>query len=178
MKYTSVLAEGRDGRLRMKTPGGRTAVVCRVGEAGRRLKRTRRQVYRYIREGVLVPRGKMLGEWLLDVAEVERLACSPLAVWPIPARLQPFFPEYDVSKLNAGRDKTLVISRLLESGARGELRWLSRRYPQAEIALVVEKDGLRLLSSRALRFWSLYFNVRPRPSWRSAGNPWLSRNQG
>jgi hypothetical protein len=140
------------------------------------LRRSRRQVYRYLRSGELRAAGKLLGEWLLERGDVVRLARSPLAVQPVPSRLQPLFPEYDTSSLNAGRDRALALSRVLELGGLGEARWAFRRYSRKEIAAFLRADGARMLSPRALRLWSLYLGVRPRtvPSWRRA-SPWSDR---
>lgn len=176
MKFETLLAREPRGGLWLKTSGaGRARRVCTVSEACRRLSRTRRQVYRYIAEKTLEPCGKLLGEWLLDLDSVTRLAQSPSAAQPLPARLQAFFPEYDVARLNAGRDRVTVLSRLLESGSRGDVRWLLKRYRLEDIRRFLREDGARLLSPRSLRLWSLYFRVRPRPlpDSRRRANPWL-----
>ena len=147
--------------------------VCTVKEACAVLKRTRRQVYRQINNGTIESAGKMLDEWLLDLESVQRLAHHPLSPQPIPKRLQSLLPEYDISKLNAGKDKIILISRILENGNKEDLRWLMRRYLSVELTAFLQDDGARLLSPRALRLWSLYFQVKihPMPSWRSP-NPW------
>ena len=153
--------------------GGRTTRVCTVLRAARILKRTRRQVYRYIETGVLKPEAKLLGEWLLDTAEVQKAAERPLSVQPLPKKLQALFPEYDISKLNAGRDKTLVLARALENGGPDDIKWAFRRYSRKELAGFIESDGARLLGPRSLRLWSLVLEARPKPApeWRNAG-PW------
>lgn len=147
--------------------------VVTVAAACRRLRRTRRQVYRLLKAGRFGPPVKMLGEWLLDQAAVEDLARAPLTAQPLPGRLKPLFPEYEPKALNAGKDAVLVISRVLEGGGREDLRWLLKRYPSREIRRVVEAEGSRLLSARSRRLWSLVFRVAPRPlaSWRRA-DPW------
>ncbi|MFH1726168.1 MAG: helix-turn-helix domain-containing protein [Elusimicrobiota bacterium] len=164
-----------DGRMSLKVRGGgRARPVCTVKEACSLLKRTRRQVYRHIENGILPSMGKVLGEWLLDRTAVERLGRDPLFAQPVPARLQPLFPEYRVGDLNAGRDRVMILARVLEGGGRSDMKWLLRRYGRKDIARFLEEDGSRLLSARALRLWALFFRVRPRPvpSWRRAANPW------
>ncbi|HAH32535.1 MAG TPA: hypothetical protein DCL44_09515 [Elusimicrobia bacterium] len=164
------LARKSDGSLFLEA-GGRTREVRTVAQAARILGRTRRQIYRYIETGLLKPEAKLLGEWLLDAAEVAHTAHSPLAVQPLPKKLRFLFPEYDISKLNAGRDKTLVISRVLENGGLDEIKWVFKRYRRDELSDFIKEDGTRLLGSRSLRLWSLVLDAKPKPvpAWRNAG---------
>ena len=164
------LTRKSDGGLFLET-GGRTREVLTVAQAARLLGRTRRQVYRYIETGLLKPEAKLLGEWLLDAAEVEKAALRPPAVQPLPKRLGSLFPEYDLSKLNAGRDKTLVLSRVLENGGLDEIKWAFKRYSRGELSGFIKEDGARLLGSRSLRLWSLVLGAKPEPvpAWRNDG---------
>ncbi|PIU17967.1 MAG: hypothetical protein COT18_11530 [Elusimicrobia bacterium CG08_land_8_20_14_0_20_59_10] len=170
MKTKLTLMQKTDGSLFLET-AGRTREVCAVSRAARILGRTRRQIYRYIETGLLKPEAKLLGEWLLDAAGVENAACSPLAVQPLPKKLGPLFPEHDISKLNAGRDKTLVISRVLENGGLAEIKWAFKRYSRGELSAFVVEEGGRLLGARSLRLWSLVLGVKPKPvpAWRNSG---------
>ncbi|HAF95066.1 MAG: hypothetical protein A2X34_08505 [Elusimicrobia bacterium GWC2_51_8] len=170
MKIKLSLIQKSNGELFLEA-GGRTREVLTVAQAALILRRTRRQVYRYIKTGLLKPEAKLLGEWLLDAAKVKQTARSPLAVQPLPKRLGPLFPEYEISQLNAGRDKTLVISRVLENGGQGEIKWIFKRYGRGELSTFIEADGTRLLGSRSLRLWSLVLgaNPKPVPAWRNAG---------
>lgn len=164
------LIQKSDGALFLEA-GGRTREVRTVAQAARTLKRTRRQVYRYIETGLLKPETKLLGEWLLDAAELERAAARPLAVQPLPKKLGHLFPEYDLSRLNAGRDSTLVIARVLENGGRDEIKWVFKRYTRGELSAFIAEDGARLLNPRSLRLWSLVLGAKPRPvpAWRKDG---------
>lgn len=175
MKYTLSLTQDVEGTLWLKKGSGAARQVVTVGETCRRLRRTRRQVYRLMQAGSLGPLEKMMGECLIEEEAVERLARSPLTAQPLPAKLKTLFPEYDLKTLNAGRDKVLVISRVLESGGKEELRWLLKRYPAREIRRTIEEEGSRLLSARSRRLWSLVFNTTPLPlaSWRRS-DPWRS----
>jgi hypothetical protein len=170
MNIKLTLAQKDDGSLILRTKG-RTCKVCTVSETAHILKRTRRQVYRYIVCGALEPEVKILGEWLLDVSDVKKFALVPLSVQPLPKKLKSLFPEYDISKINAGRDRTLIISRVLENGGTDEIKWLFSRYSHSELADFLEKDGARLLNSRSLRLWSLVLGVKPKPplKWRETG---------
>ena len=164
------LTRKSDGTL-LLLAGGRSTRVCTVARAAAALKRTRRQIYRYIETGLLRPEAKMLGEWLLDAAEVEKAALRPRTAQPLPKKLSPLFPEYDISALNAGRDRTLVIARVLESGGREEIDWAFKRYGRAELSSFVREDGARLLGARSLRLWSLVLGAAPGPlpEWRKSG---------
>lgn len=170
MIFEIVLKQKAGGALFLEA-GGRNTEVCTVSEAARLLGRSRRQIYRHIESGLLKPEVKLLGEWLLDAAEVKRTACSPLAVQPLPRKLEPLFPEYGISGLNAGRDKTLIISRVLEQGGAEEIRWLFKRYRRGDLAAFIKEDGARLLSPRSLRLWSLVLGAKPKPvpEWRNSG---------
>ncbi len=147
--------------------------VVTVTTACQRLHRTRRQVYRLMKAGLLGNPEMLLGEWLLDQATVERLAREPLSAQPLPGRLQPLFPEYAPKALNVGKDRMLIIARVLESGGREDLRWLLKRYPGREIQRVIMEEGSRLLSTRSRKLWSLVFEATPLPlaAWRRA-DPW------
>jgi len=164
------LVRKSDGKLFLDAGSGAREALT-VSQAARLLKRTRRQIYRYIEDGVLKPEAKLLGEWLLDAAEVKSAARRPMAAQPLPKKLAPLFPEYDISGMNAGRDKTLVIARVLESGGRDAIQWAFGRYGREELSGFIKEDGSRLLGARSLRLWSLVFGVKPEPvpAWRRSG---------
>src|SRR3989304_3572086 len=119
--------------------------------------------YRLMQAGRLGPIEKLLGEWLLDQAAVERLGRTPLSAQPLPGRLKPLFPEYEPKALNAGKDSVLIISRVLEGGGREDVRWLLKRYSRQVIRRVIEEEGSRLLSPQSRRLGSLVFKATPRP---------------
>ena len=86
---------------------------------------------------------------------------------PVPAKLEHLFPEYDISKLNVGKDRVVIMSRIFDYGNAKELRWLKTRYSLNEIKNFVTNHASRLLTARSLNFWALYYNVTPkRISWR------------
>ena len=173
-----VLARKASGGWLLVDPAsGKERGVCTVAEACGRLGLSRRQLYRHIASGTLESHGKAFGEWLLDRTAVERLASAPSSTQPIPARMRSLFPEYEISRLNAGRDRSIVVTRILDRGTREEVRWLLRRLPLASVKDVLVKDGARLMSDRALRLWSLCFRVTPKPlpGWRSMGGRWGGR---
>jgi excisionase family DNA binding protein len=133
--------------------------VVTVREACRLLNRSRRQVYRYIEDEQITAVRQLLGEWLLDAESVMRLKDSPPKKHPIPARMQCYFPEYEVKELNLGRHSHLVLSRILEHGSLADLKWIRSRLDRKQIVEFLRRDGQRLLSPRAIRFWCLYYGV-------------------
>ena len=173
MKLDMRLRQDAEGGLWLEKAPRPPRRVVTVTTACRRLRRTRRQVYRLMKAGLFGTPEHLLGAWLLDQAAVEVLMRAPLSAQPLPGRLKPLFPEYAPKALNAGKDGVLIISRVLEGGGREDLRWLLKRYTDREIRKVIEEEGSRLLSPRSRRLWSLVFKVTPRPlaSWRQA-DPW------
>ena len=176
VKFNIGLLQTPEGKYWLLSPGERPVRACTVANACHRLKRTRRQVYRYIRSGWLTARGKILGEWLLEEDAVTRLVRTPPQAQPLPRRLQALFPEYDVSRLNAGKDQTVVIARILDTGGAEDLRWLLRRYTRGQLARFIRENGARRLGPRSRRLWSIYLGVRPRPApdWKTP-DPWADR---
>jgi len=161
-------------RYRSKSSGG-TKAVCTVSEAAKRLSKSPRQIYRYIESGVLLPAGKVLNEWLIPLEEVTRLQKTQTHIHPIPKRLGILFPDYRLKDLNAGRDRILLMARILEQGNQFEIGWLLRRFPKNEFIAFLRENGSLRLSAKALRFWCLYFGVDVSAEsavWRKRDNPW------
>ncbi len=163
---------GSDWWIRL--PGGpRARRVCTAACAASRLGRSRRQVYRLIKDGALPVLAKAFGELLLDEHAVAQAASAPRTTQRLPGRLRTLFPEYRLEDLNVGRDRRLIAMRVLDRGTALDVRWLLSRLPRREVASLLELEGARLLSPRSARFWSLYFGVKPRPApeWRRS-SPW------
>lgn len=159
------------GGLAVRTTEG-TFPVLTVGEGAQRLRRSRRQIYRLMKAGALGLRAKVLGECLLDEADVKRLEAAPRLRQRLPANLAGLFPEYDLAALNAGTDRDLVLSRVLEGGSERQVAWALKRYGTRAAADFVRSRG-SVLTPRARSFWEIYLGVRakPGPSWRAEG-PW------
>ena len=129
-----VLLRKKDGRWWFQTsPLEEPISICSIREACDRLKKSRRQVYRYIQSHQLTPITKVFGEILVDLSEVENLQKSPFSVQPLPSMLGPLFPEYELSQLNAGRYRNLIINRVLEWGSLKQVKWLIHRYSKKDI---------------------------------------------
>jgi len=130
--------------------------LCRI------MRKSRRQVYRYMGEGRLATAGKYLGEWLVDARGLDWFAgtkTSRLLKLPRSARL--LFPEYSLSGLNPINDASVVVPRIMEQGDRRETSWMLRQYPAGYLRKWTAAEGWRL-GPRAARFWSWYLGI-PRP---------------
>ncbi len=103
-----------------------------------------------------------------SAAALMRLGRRPLAAQPLPGRLAFLFPEHRLKSLNAGRDRTLILARVLENGGFKDVAWARRRYGPAALRRFLAEDGARLVSRRSLGLWRLIYRVRPRPTpaWR------------
>jgi hypothetical protein len=121
--------------------------------------------------------GKVLGEWLISLDSVKQIKSNPFMTQPLPQRFAPFFPEYLIKNLNAGQYRTTVICRILEFGNLNDIRWLINRYGRKDIKNILARDGGRLLSSRAKRLWSLFFDVKIKTPKNRLNSPWNQRGQ-
>lgn len=159
------------GALAVRTAAGTFPVLTAL-QAARRLRRSRRQVYRLVKAGALGLRSKILGECLIDEAGVRRLLAAPRARQRLPGALAPLFPEYDLRALNAGTDRDLVLARVLDGGGEGAASWALRRYGAGALAEFVARRGASL-GPRSRAFWEAFLGVRaaPGPAWRRKA-PW------
>jgi hypothetical protein len=71
----------------------------------------------------------------------------------IPARLHPYFNEYNPARLDLERDANLIIQRTLEYGNWEEVRWLFRGYGRRRISAYVRRYGARGLSRVTFNYW-------------------------
>lgn len=151
--------------------------VCSVLKTCKLLKKSRRQIYRYINSGLLHPVAKVLNELLLEYEEIKKLRQTPLFTHPLPSTLTILFPEYPLSSLNAGKDRKLIIARILENGSLSQLRWLFKKYKKRDIVKTFKEDGARLLSQKSCALWAHYFHVTLKSLWRIQNNPWPLENR-
>jgi len=128
--------------------------VIPVSELCRRLKKSRRQVYRYIKQGSLVPAGKYLGEWLVQERGVGYLAgAAQQPCMPIPGTARFLFPEYTLERLHPILDASVIVPRIMEMGDRCAVAWMLRQYPKKWLVRWMQDEGWQL-TPRAARFWS------------------------
>jgi len=178
MNYKMILAEDAKGVLWLKRSGeGKARRVCTLSTARKLLRKSSRQLYRNIQGGELLSYGKPFGEHLLDYESMKALGTRPLTRQPVPQKLQCLFPEYGVKNLNVGRDRVLILSRVLELGTLADIQWLLRRFSNSELKDTLKQDGVRILSKRAWNFWRLFFQLPADPkSSSSRATPWQLRN--
>lgn len=145
--------------------------VLTVIDVSRRLRKSRRQVYRYLRAGRLTPCARVLGQWLFAPADVARMTRSRP-----PAAVRPFFWDVPLSSLDPDRHRDVILARLLEFGDQRALAWAFRRYPRKLVAAFLKGRGAELLSRRSWAFWASLFGARGRraasKSWRVRGRHW------
>lgn len=161
-------------RLRYRTPEGRTTTVqpaLTVREVCHVLRKSRRQVYRYLRQGRLRPCLKVLDQWLFAQGEVDRCASRG-----VPSILKPFFWDVGLSSLSVEHHRDFILARLLEFGDRAAMRWVVGQYRRAELVDFLTHRGADVLSSRSYAFWAGHWGLaRPGPSshsWRRQGRRW------
>lgn len=163
------LLELRGGLEPGRASAARPAVT--VQEVCRLLKKSRRQVYRYVKAGRLKPRARILGQWLFSREEVDRFRNHPA-----PSFLKPLFWDVRLSDLSVDHHRDFILGRLLEWGDRQALQWLFRTYSREAILNFLRRRGTALLSRRSWHFWTLQFGRKPprrqRGSWRLQGRRW------
>jgi len=180
MKYIFEVTEEGDVSVQVLHEDGQAATtfprVLRMADACRLLGRSRRHLYRYVARGWLRPVAKFSGEFFFDVRDLQALrGLRSGRRASVPGAMAPLFPEYDVRALEPVRDADVILSRILERGTARELRWALRVYSLPRRLAFLKSEGQRLLSSRALHFWSWLWGARvrrPKPSWRDPGLAW------
>lgn len=162
-------------RLRWPASAGRRAQTAgpllTVQEVCRRLRKSRRQVYRYLRSGRLSPCGRILGQWLFDERTLDRFGETSL-----PGCFRRFFWDVPLSGLSVERHRDFIMGRLLEWGDWEALRWVWRIYPRTALKEFLRGRGTEVLSRRNRAFWlSLLGEGAGKGgglSWRSRGRWW------
>ena len=137
----------------------------------RRLGKSRRQVYRYLRTGRLRPCGRVLGQWLFAEHAVDRFAHGTL-----PTHLRHFFWDTQLSALSAEQHRDFILARLLEHGDRQALNWVFRTYSKEVLVTFLKGRGAEVLSRQAWSFWSAQPGLSTKAlagrSWRRRGRSW------
>lgn len=146
--------------------------VLTVQEVCRTLKKSRRQIYRYLRAGRLRPCGRVLGQWFFSEKEIQEFQQGG-----VPPALKPFFWDVRISDLSVDHHQEFILGRLLEEGDPRALRWLFRSYSRDQIFDFLSKRGTELLSKRSWHFWTLQLGRglqgrRRQKSWRQSGRRW------
>ena len=165
-RVSSLARLGKDGRpLQVVRP------ILTVQEVCRRLHRSRRQIYRYLRAGRLKACARILGQWLFSEEEIRLFQSGRL-----PEFLRPFFWDVRVADLSPKNHQEFILGRLLESGDRQAVDWTLKIYSREALLSFLRGRGEAVLSKRARNFWILLLGAgvrRPgREAWRRRGRSW------
>ena len=71
----------------------------------------------------------------------------------IPEQFEAALWSYDIRALDLGRDKELIITRLLNYGDWDAVRWVNKTYGEAAIRAVVSQPRRGVWLPRVLNFW-------------------------
>ena len=75
----------------------------------------------------------------------------------IPYALEKYFWDVDAKNLDAQKNKSYIIERVLEYGDTDAVRWMKNIYPVLQIIEVLKRS--RALSQKSAHFWALFFEV-------------------
>ncbi len=142
-------------------PGEVVTGVCTVREVCRRLGKSRRQVYRYLRTGRLAPYARVLGQWLFSDESIAQWSPSRHR---LPRRFQAYFWDTELSTVSPERHRAFILGRVLEYGDRDAIRWVLRTYPKPVMVEFLRGRGKAVLSPRTWHFWAAHVGLgRHRP---------------
>ena len=71
----------------------------------------------------------------------------------LPRSLAWLFPDIDLARIDAARDESLVLARVLERGRLKDVDWCLRRYGLAGIRAFFRRVAHPEISPRTARFW-------------------------
>ena len=174
MKTTWVLSGVGDRPLQLELPGSGDQKKRTIGpvlttqDVCVRLRKSRRQLYRYLRAGRLQPCARVWGQWLFAKPDVDRFTQTG-----VPLNLRRFFWDVRLSTLSIEGHRDFILSRILEYGDLDASKWARRTYPRAELVAFLLGRGAEILSKRAWHFWAVQLGVQPtqrrKESWRARG---------
>lgn len=145
--------------------------VLTVKEVCRRLGKSRRQVYRYLRTARLKPCAQILGQWLFAPEAVSRFEHRRL-----PHLLRPFFWDVQLADLAVDEHRDFILARLLDFGDRAAIQWIFRTYPREVLVAFLKGRGAQLLARRTWGFWALLLGLkaerRVESRWRARARHW------
>jgi hypothetical protein len=95
-----------------------------------------------------------------------------LTLPPGAAGARRLFPHYEEAELDLQRNRSLILSRLLEDGDGVDLAWLTANLPEVEIAGWFRRHGGRQLSARSRELWRLLLGQEPGPVHPEARSLW------
>jgi hypothetical protein len=87
----------------------------------------------------------------------------------IPASPAPFFQGYCFEELDAAKDSSLVMERILAYGSQEELIWLFRFYGRKKIRTWVNENGFRLLTYGRYNLWCVLLGLSRQDKLKTGG---------
>lgn len=157
----------RQGRGQPETT---VSPILTVADVCHSLRKSRRQVYRYLRTGRLRPCARVLGQWLFAQTEMDRFAQTRL-----PRVLRTCFWDTPLSSLSVDHHRDFILARVLEVGDWRALDWIFRTYPRSVVRAFLKGRGADRLSARTWHFWAIQVGLKTagrRVSWRIRGRSW------
>jgi len=79
----------------------------------------------------------------------------------VPPAVRACLWSYAVSALDIERDRTLIITNVLNYGTKEATEWLFSQYSARQIAAVVQKPLPGRWDKKSLALWALLFGVTP-----------------
>ena len=79
----------------------------------------------------------------------------------LPPSVQACLWSYDISSVDLERDKTLIVTNVLNFGTKEATEWLFSQYPASLIASVIQTPLSGRWDKKSLALWSLLFGVTP-----------------
>ena len=78
----------------------------------------------------------------------------------LPKFLQSCFPSYDLTKLDKRKDKSLIVTQILNYGTEKEMEWLGKNYSRKEIEEVIKFPTSGMWMKSVLLYWLKIFGVK------------------
>jgi hypothetical protein len=76
----------------------------------------------------------------------------------LPRSLAWLFPEVDLAQIDADRDTSFILARVLERGRMTDVEWCTRRYGMGGIRAFFRRAPHPEISDRTARFWQVVLN--------------------
>lgn len=95
-----------------------------------------------------------------------RIAAWNNVRYGIPPAVRACLWSHDVAALDLERDKTLIITNVLNFGTKKATDWLFAHHSASQIAAVVQAPLPGRWDKKSLALWALVFGVTPQPKGR------------
>ena len=80
--------------------------------------------------------------------------------------LQPALWSYPIETLDSKRDKTYIITQLLNHGNWKTVKWLKKNYGDAVVKAVLKNPARGLWHEKVLNFWEKIYGIKINPELR------------